>query len=143
MTTEILSRVSASLARLCERAGADPDDRTEAAASRVAGVLRRTGCFHRRDLSAELHLPDVCPLAVWVRLEAAVPWEYAVCVSGQVNHGHGPRDPGRAILLGEWEGTGESRVLARRESGSVPLPWVLSNAVRSIDRLLDVGEEAA
>lgn len=141
--TDTLARVTDCLARLCRRAGVEPTDTTRAVAERVLGVLRRTGCVGRTDLAEELHLPGRCPVAVWVRLEAAVPWEYAVCVSGAVKIQFACWRPGRVAILSEPVPTGERLVPARRQVWVVELPWVVSRAVSLVDESLGLGEDLA
>lgn len=135
--TDTLARVRAALDALCARANVEPGDQSAAAARAVVGVLRRTGCFDAPAFGDERHMPDCCPVAVWVRLETGL----AVYVSSGTDRGRGK--PGRAVLLGDLVPTGDPRVPARREREVVELPPAVDGAVVLIDAKHGADQDAS
>ena len=126
-----IDRVRDALAALCAKAGVARNDTSKPAAEAVVGLLRRTGCFSDK-FADDLLLPEMCPLAAWLRLEAAVPLDVSLFVSRETGITGREKEPGRIILLGELVVGGPSRI-DQRENAFVELPWAVTAAVRLID----------
>jgi hypothetical protein len=120
--TPPIDRVRAALATLCVRAAVEPADASDAAARAVVGVLRRTGCLDAPAFDDERHMPDVCPVATWVRLETGL--ACYVSTGGGPGKWHGER-PGRAVLVTLRD--------EQVKGDAVDLPPAVDAAVRLID----------
>lgn len=120
--TPPIDRVRAALLALCQRANIDPADASRVAAEAVIGVLRRTGCLDAPVFADEHHLPDMCPVATWVRLETGL--ACYVSTGGMPGKWRTGR-PGRAIVVGLC---GE-----QVKGDAVDLPPAVDEAVKVID----------